>query len=79
MRALSWVLSTERWVSLVCSVGAHEPGIKQVATVVKRVRRTTWEEKTAGREKWRLKREQRNGFEDITEWRPGRRKNGCPH
>lgn len=30
--------------------------------------------KTAGRENWRLKREQRNGFEDMTEWRPGRRK-----
>lgn len=40
MRSLSWVLSTQRWVSPVCSVGVHshqELGIKHEATVVNKV------------------------------------------
>lgn len=36
--------------------GSQELGIKHEATMVNRVGWATWKEKTAGREKWRLKR-----------------------
>lgn len=65
MRSLSWVLSTQRWVSPVCSVGAHghqELGIKHEATVVNRVGWATWKEKNSRKRKMETEKRVKEQF-----------------